>query len=306
MKKLFLLGLVTILFVACQEQKTQRYFSESSEIDSFKSGIVEYGNGDWDTWSSRYADTVKFYVNSNKAVSLDEFKKGQLGLLSKFSSYGFIEKGSFIEMVIDSDDETWVNYWATWRGKLKANDEEVSIPVHITQQYIDGKAVELHNYWDSAPITAALGKIEAFNNLPLEDKTIINQVDKFVNVFLNKQDASALSGILADDFVRYMNDVKVASGGKELAESMKVFFTGFPDLKIALLYRSPIFNNTMFIHWQLTGTNTGEFAGSPATGKKVKVSGLARWHFNGDGKADKEIVFFDQLSLMQQLGHTLN
>ena len=306
MKKLFLLGLVTLLFVACQEQKTQRYFSESPEIESFKSSITEYANGDWDSWSSHYADTAKFYVNSNKAISLDEFKKGQLGLLSNFSSYGFIEKGSFIEMVLDSDDETWINYWATWQGKLKANDEEVSIPVHITQQYIDGKAVELHNYWDSAPITAAFAEIEKANNMTVEDKTIIAQVDKFVNVFLNKQDASALSGILADDFVRYMNDVKVATGGIELAESMKVFFTGFPDLKITLLHKSPIFNNTMFIHWQLTGTNTGEFAGTPPTGKKVKISGLARWHFNGDGKADEENVFYDQLSLMQQLGHTLN
>ncbi len=304
MKKLLLLCLSVILFTACQQE--QRYFSESSEITSMKASITQYADGDWEAWSSHFSDTAKFYINSNKAINIDEFKQGQLGLLSNFSSYGFVKEGSFTEMVLDSDDETWVNYWATWKGTLKANGQEIDIPVHITSEYVDGKVVQLYNYWDSAPITNALAEIEEANNMPVADKAIINQVDKFINVFLNKQDASALSDILADDFVRYMNDVKVATGGTELAESMKVFFTGFPDLKITLLHKSPIFDNTMFIHWQLTGTNTGEFAGSPATGKKVKITGLARWHFNSDGKADEENVFYDQLSLMQQLGKTLN
>jgi predicted ester cyclase len=87
---------------------------------------------------------------------------------------------------------------------------------------------------------------------------------------------------------------------------MNVFFTGFPDFHIKLLHRSPIFNNTQFLHWEMTGTNSGEFAGSPATGKKVKVSGLSRIHFNGSGKVDEENVFYNELDLMKQLGKTLN
>jgi len=73
-----------------------------------------------------------------------------------------------------------------------------------------------------------------------------------------------------------------------------------------LLHRSPIFDNTQFTHWEMTGTNTGEFAGSPATGKKVKITGLSRIHFNGDGKVDEENVFYNELDLMKQLGKTLN
>ena len=87
-----------------------------------------------------------------------------------------------------------------------------------------------------------------------------------------------------------MNDVKVASNPQELADGMQVFFTGFSDFNITNPHRSPIFDNTLFIHWEMTGTNTGEFNGSPATGKKVKISGLSRLHFNGDGKMDEENV----------------
>lgn len=304
MKKLFLLGLAVTLFIACQNQP-QRYFSESAEIDSFKAGIENYENQNWDVWTAQFADTAKVYHNSNKGNSASESADNHKAMLANFSSYGFAEKGSFVEMVVDKDDEAWVNYWATWQGKLKANNKELSVPVHITAQYIDGKIVEEYAYYDTATLNAAFAEIEKANNLPVEDKAIIAQVDLFVDNYLNKKDSSILSSIISDDYTRTMNDVKVASNTKELDESMKVFFVGFPDFKITNPHRSPIFNNTLFVHWEMTGTNTGEFAGSPATGKKVKISGLSRIHFNGDGKIDEENVFYDQLSLMLQLGKSL-
>lgn len=305
MRKLFLLGLTLIFITACENQK-QRYFSESPEITSFKSSLEQYKNGDWDAWSSHFADTTKFHVNSNNGISIDEFKNGQLEILSNFTSYGFIDKGSFVEMVLDSEDETWVNYWATWRGKLKANNQEIDIPVHISSRYIDGKVVDFYNYWDSAPLTNALAEIEKANNMPVEEKAIAAAVDKLVNEFHNKKNTAILSEFLDDNYIRYMNDVKVATNPKELADAMNVFFTGFPDFKIKLLHKSPVFNNTQFLHWEMTGTNTGEFDGTPATGKKVKVTGLSRVHFNGEGRMDEENVFYDQLALMQQLGRTIN
>ena len=82
-------------------------------------------------------------------------------MLSNFSSYGFEEKGSFSEMVIDKDDETWVNFWGNWKGTLKANNQELSIPVHLTLQFIDGKIVEEYGYYDTAPMMLVLQEIEA-------------------------------------------------------------------------------------------------------------------------------------------------
>ena len=303
MKKLFLFGIAAILFMACQKQ---RYFSESTELDSFKASISQYNNGDWETWKTHFVDTAKFYVNSNKAISVDDFRKAHQKLLSNFSSYGFEDKDSFSEMVIDSTNETWVNYWATWHGKFKANDKEIDVPVHLTAQFVNGKVVKIYDYFDSAIVGDVFAEIEKENNRPVEEKTILAQSDKFVNEFLNKQDESVLSTVLDDNYKRYMNEVQDASSPKELAAAMKVFFTAFPDFKIKRLHTSPIVNNMYFVHWQMTGTNTGEFAGSPATGKKVKITGLSRLHFNGEGKIDEEDVFYDQLSLMKQLGHTLN
>lgn len=160
MKKFLLLVLTVILITACQKEK-QRYFFDSPEIETLKSAIKAYEAQDWEKWKSHFADTAKVYINSKIGITpterIDSFKE----MLSNFSSYGFEEKGSFSEMVIDKDDETWVNFWGNWKGTLKANNQELSIPVHLTLQFIDGKIVEEYGYYDTAPMMLVLQEIEA-------------------------------------------------------------------------------------------------------------------------------------------------
>ena len=306
MKKLLLLGLTLVLFTSCQ--KAERYTTTSSNIDEMKALIADYNAGNWEGWMSHYADSAKLYHNSLKAATPQEIRDALKGILTNVSSYGFAEKNAegednlYFEQIISDEGNTWVNFWGGWHGTLKANGEELDIPVHLTCKMVDNKIVEEDAYYDMSKYAAAMEAIEKANNMPVEEKTIDAQIEKFVSEFLNKKDASVLGDILADNFVRYMNDVKESSGAAELASNMDVFFKGFPDFKITLLHKSPIFNNTRFVHWQMTGTNTGEFNGSAATGKQVKITGLSRLHFNGNGKIDEEDVFYDQLSLMQQLG----
>lgn len=61
--------------------------------------------------------------------------------------------------------------------------------------------------------------------------------------------------------------------------------------------------------WTLTGTNTGTLkmpAGElPPTGNKVQIKGLAIDYVQ-NGKLVKEIVVFDVLAMMMQMGFTLN
>jgi steroid delta-isomerase-like uncharacterized protein len=304
MKKLFLLGLSIVLFTSCQKQE-QRYFDESTEIETVKQLFQHLEDGNLDEIRTLYNDTAKVYVNSTKSISIDESVAYDKESRELFSMYTF-KDSLYPEMIISKKGHKWVNTWPTWVGKVKGHDEEITIAAHATYRFEGGKIVEEYVYYDTSPIEAALKEVEAMNNMTVEDKTITAQVDKFVGEFLNKHDASVLGDLLADNFVRYMNDVKDASNANELATNMNVFFTGFPDFHIKLLHRSPIFNNTQFLHWEMTGTNSGEFAGSPATGKKVKVSGLSRIHFNGSGKVDEENVFYNELDLMKQLGKTLN
>ena len=160
MKKLFLLVLALILFIACNN-KPQRYFEESAEIETTKAGIKAYETQDWDTWKANFADTAKIYHNTNKASTPDEIMVGMKQMLSNFSSYSFNDKGTEYEMIIDKDGETWVNCWNIWRGKAKLTDKELIVPVHLTLQFVNGKITQEYAYYDTSGISATIAEIEA-------------------------------------------------------------------------------------------------------------------------------------------------
>ncbi|MFI1744080.1 nuclear transport factor 2 family protein [Thalassobellus sediminis] len=163
MKKLFFITLALIVFIACQNQP-QRYFANSVETETLKAGIAAYESGDWDAWKSHFADTAKIYVNSVKPMSVEERANGLKGMTSAMSSYGFNHDKEYIEMVLDKEDETWVYYWATHKGTFAANAKELVIPVHLAVQFIDGKVVEEHVYFDATSMNAeftAIAEVEA-------------------------------------------------------------------------------------------------------------------------------------------------
>ena len=301
MKKLILLGLAVMFFTACQQE--QRYFAESAETKTLEAGIAAYESGDWDKWTSHFSDTAKIYVNSKESISVDARMKELQGAANTFSSYGFDREKEYVEMVLDKEKETWVYYWANWSAEIAANKNKILVPVHLAIQFADGKIVEEHVYFDGTTMNKEMAALSSMTDM---DKKIYSQIETLIDSFSNKQDFSVLGDLIADGHVRYINDVKVAAGSTELQASMAPFFTGFPDFNIKLLHKSPIMDNAIFIHWKMTGTNDGEFAESPATGKKVDVNGLSRLHFNDEGKMDMEHIHFDQLDLMQQLGKSLN
>lgn len=160
MKKLFLFGLVLILFIACQD-KPQRYFAESAETKTLKSGIAAYEAGDWESWKGHFADTAKIFVNSIKPITIEKRVEALKSMASAMSSYGFNHDKEYIEMVLDKEDETWVYYWSAHKGTFAATGKELIIPVHLAVQFVDGKIVEEHVYYDGTGMNAEFGAIAA-------------------------------------------------------------------------------------------------------------------------------------------------
>jgi len=160
MKKLLVILCAAFVFVACEKQE-QRYFADSAEIETLKAGINAYETGDWEKWRSHFADTAKIYVNSTKSVSPEDRGKELQEAVSNFSSYGFNHDKEYIEMVLDKEDETWVYYWATWNGEMAANQNKLSIPVHLAVQFVDGKIMEEHVYFDGTAMYVAFSELEA-------------------------------------------------------------------------------------------------------------------------------------------------
>ncbi|MEJ2206272.1 MAG: ester cyclase, partial [Gemmatimonadota bacterium] len=77
------------------------------------------------------------------------------------------------------------------------------------------------------------------------------------------------------------------------------FRTQFPDASVTI--RDVIeAGDRATIAWTFTGTNTGP-GDFPPTGRSVEVSGVSVERWEG-GKLVEELVFFDTLSFMCQLG----
>lgn len=300
MKKILVLGLAVILFAACQQQEKKRYFSESPEIEAIKANVTAYNNGDWESWRTHFADTAKLYINSLKSISASDLENAQKELLSNFSSYGFQDEGTFIEMVIDNDDETWVNYWANWHAKFKANDKEIDVPVHFTAQFVDGKIVEFHDYFD---VSALNNEIAALANMSADEKVIAKTLTNGAKAW-STNDADLWKSITVPELVRYDNGVKTVNNQAEYIEVIRANHAAMPDLNIAI-DKLTISGNTAYVNWTATGTNTGEFMGNPPTGKKVKFSGMAVWQLNSDGMAVREDVYSDPNAAALQLGYAL-
>jgi hypothetical protein len=160
--KIFGLILVTLLlFSACQEQAV-RYTQNSPEIDHLKAAIADYEAGNWEGYMSHYADTAKIYHNTDdKPMSPKESSEFFTDRNKNYSAYGFVKDEGDSEMVVTDEGETWVNYWGLWNGTLSANNQTLTMPVHLTAQFVDGKIVKEYGYFDTAPIMTAMMEIEA-------------------------------------------------------------------------------------------------------------------------------------------------
>ena len=66
MKKLILLGLATVLFMACQEKGPERFTTTSPNIDVVKALVKDYEEGNWDAWLSHYSSDAKVQHNEFK------------------------------------------------------------------------------------------------------------------------------------------------------------------------------------------------------------------------------------------------
>lgn len=159
MKRLIIVLLVFVFVVSCQEQHKQRYFAESNETKTLEAGIAAYESADWDKWRSHFSDTAKIYVNSKDPVTLDARVEELTGMTALFASYGFEKDKSYIEMVIDKEDETWVYFWGQHNGKM-VNGTELSIPVHLAVQFTEGKITAEHVYFDGTEMNAAISAMQ--------------------------------------------------------------------------------------------------------------------------------------------------
>ena len=126
-------------------------------------------------------------------------------------------------------------------------------------------------------------------------------VDKLIEVW-NNGNLDELDVIIDPNFVRSVNQIPDVEGVDGLIKVVTAFRTAYPDVK--LTWDNGIFSeNRVAGRWTFKGTNTGP-SEMPPTGRSVNIWGESIFYIE-NGKITREIVAYDNLAFMEQLGYTM-
>ncbi len=118
-----------------------------------------------------------------------------------------------------------------------------------------------------------------------------------------KRDFETCGAQLAGDVS--LNDAprgQVVNGQTNVRDWYASWATAFPDA-VAGATVVAASGNTVAIEGLFAGTNTGDFGPLPATGRSVSVPWANVFRFDSDGRIIAASAYYDQLTIMIQLGH---
>lgn len=299
MKNLIYYFLAIVLLTSCAQQE-QRYFADSDEINTLKSGIDAYESGNWEAWKSNFADTAKIYVNSKEGMSVADRLVNLKGTAGAFSEYGFDRENEYIEMVLDKEDETWVYYWAQHNGKLAGNNKELSFPVHLAVRFIDGKIVAEHIYFDGTEMNNEMAAIASMSDM---DKAVNEGMSNIHQAWINNN-TEILNSYLDENITRSVNGVTEVEGRANYLAMVQANHDMLSNVDI-VLSDIAINDNVAQFKWTFSGKHDKDTDDLKATNKDISVNGMAMWTFDSEGKATHEAVYFNPTEMNLQMGFTL-
>ena len=118
-----------------------------------------------------------------------------------------------------------------------------------------------------------------------------------------------MEALLASMTVDCFNDVvgvpRPFVGPEQTAERYRKHWEGFPDFTVRVRRILSADESCVVTENEWRGTHLGTFLGWPATGKPVRMRAIVVWHFKGDDLWG-ETIFFDNASLLQQIGASID
>lgn len=118
---------------------------------------------------------------------------------------------------------------------------------------------------------------------------------------VNDGDAPAIDALLHPDFVDHTpGPAQEAGADAFVGQKLSDLRVAFPDLDLRI-EDTIVEGDRIAWRWTLRGTNLGEFAGRPATGKTVEFPGLNAERIE-EGTIVEHWSIYDTATLLDQLG----
>ncbi len=118
---------------------------------------------------------------------------------------------------------------------------------------------------------------------------------------INAGDIDGFGELAADDFVEHEEMPGLEPTKEGVITLFKGYKAAFPDLHMAV--EDVIAEGDRAVaRVTTTGTQTGEWMGMPASGKRIEVRLIDIMKFDDDGRICEHWGVMDMLSMLQQLG----
>jgi predicted ester cyclase len=122
-----------------------------------------------------------------------------------------------------------------------------------------------------------------------------------INEMFMSGNTDGIENYVADNVVEHNPDPMIKSTGIQyLKDAIKTYKAGYPDMKFNIL--SLVAEGDMAVmHFNMTGTNTGQMGDYPPTNKAVDVNGVDIVRFE-NGKGVEHWGYWEESKMMTQLG----
>ena len=124
---------------------------------------------------------------------------------------------------------------------------------------------------------------------------------RLVTDLFGKGDVGLVDELVDPGLVDHNGFPGLAPGREGFAQAVTMVRGGFPDLATTPV-RVIVEGDRALYHWEGAATHDGPFAGVPATGKPVQLSGIEIIKFNDDGKIVEHWIQVNAMEIMQQIG----
>ena len=289
--------------------------SEGDIASTLHAATTAIGERDSEKLLSCFADdaTYDFVPNTTSAVGKDEIAAFIANRYRGFPDFAYSPIRSFISgnIAVDESDITgthlgeWMNLPATGNG--------VQGSALRVWEFSGNKVMRLSEYMDIEGILAQLGHSVAPEwpafELPFQPydppqpimlpplAAAEELIDRWNSHFL-----MIYYETIHPDADILMSPIGGSMDRETFVASSQLFFDAFPDLCCELVNLVDLGDGWILGEVVFSGTNLGEFRDCEPTGKQIELRGAILWRFDGEGMAANYDVYFDNISLLTQLG----
>ena len=123
---------------------------------------------------------------------------------------------------------------------------------------------------------------------------------RFVDDVVNNRNFGAIDDLMDTNYVEHNPLPGMDAGSAGMKQTLEMFTSAFPDLRSTIDELIAEDDKVVGV-MTTTGTHQGEFMGTPASGKQIKVTEIHVVRIV-NGKAVEHWGLQEDLSLMQQIG----